>query len=184
MGSDALILKRSEWLRQGLRFRSPVNLTSPYKVFMPDAKRKPGYDTGDYANEQLLLRGYTVVTVPDTRAIRGFVGMSAPRLLLMKYGKAYVTDALLQAEHYRDGSTNGTVMKAMYTLVRIEHLYRTIFQEEPRLSSGFSETELREIVESNTHLDTEQKANVLADFRRIDAVYQTLMGKPIGRLTS
>jgi hypothetical protein len=174
MGSYALILKRSEWLRLALRLQSPANLTSPYKVFMPAAKPQTRYDTADYANEQLLLGGYSVVTLPDSPAVLGFDGLSAPRILLMKYGKAYVKEALLQAEHYRDGSTNGAVIKAMYAIVKLECLYRTIFQEEPRLSSGFSEAELREIVESNTHLDREQRARALAYFQQIDGIYQTL----------
>jgi hypothetical protein len=181
MGSYALVLKRSEWLGQGLRLQSPANLTSPYKVFMPSAKPQTRYDTADYANEQLLLRGFTVVTLPDTRAILGFDGLSAPRILLVKYGRTYVREALLQAEHYRDGSSNGSVMKAMYGIVKMEHLYRAIFHEEPRFSSGFSETELCEIVESNPHPDTEQKTEILAYFQQIDGVCQTLMDRLIDR---
>jgi hypothetical protein len=178
MGSHALVLKRSKWLRQGLRLQSPANLTSSYKVDMSNAKLQAGYDTADYANEQLLLDGYAVVTLPDTRTVLGSDdGLSAPRILLMKYGKAYVKDSLLQAEHYHDKSTNGTVMKTMYAIVKFERLYRTIFQEEPRLSSGFSEAELSEIVENNTHLDGEQRTETLAHFQRIDAVYQTLLEK-------
>jgi len=180
MGSYALVLNRSKWLGQGLRLQSPADLTSPYKVFSSNAKPQPRYDTADYANEQLLLRGYTVITLPDNQAILGFDGLSAPRILLLRYGKAYVKEALLQAQHYRDGSINGAVMKAMYGIVKMERLYRTIFHEEPRLSSGFSETELCEIVESNTHLDQEQKTKALAYFQRIDAIYQTLMALSAG----
>ena len=130
MGSYALVLRRSKWLRQGLRLQSPANLTSPYKVFMSGAKPQTGYDTADYANEQLLLGGYTVVTLPETRAILGFDGLRAPRILLLKYGKAYVKEVLLQAEHYRDGSTNGAVMKAKYAIVKLERLCRAIFRED------------------------------------------------------
>jgi hypothetical protein len=65
----------------------------------------------------------------------------------------------------------------LYGIVMAERLYLTIFHEEPRFSSGFSESELCEIVESNTQLDGEQKTKALAYFQRVDAVYQTLMDK-------
>jgi hypothetical protein len=124
---------------------------------MSNAKPQAGYDTADYANEQLLLNGFTVVTLPGTEAILSFSGLSAPRILLMKYGKTYMKNALLQAEHYRNGSANGSVLKALYGIVKVEHLYGAIFHEEPRFSSGFSEAELCQIVESIIHLDQEQK---------------------------
>ncbi|HVO69427.1 MAG TPA: hypothetical protein VMT24_05245 [Aggregatilineaceae bacterium] len=97
----------------------------------------------------------------------------------MKDGKGYVRDALLQAEHCRDGSTNGAVMKAVYGIVKTERLYRAVFREEPRGSSGLSEAELYEIVESNMHLDEEQRTQALACFQRMDAVCQTLMDQPV-----
>jgi hypothetical protein len=158
-----------------LKLQSPAKLTSPHKIFPSDTKPQTSYDTADYANEQLLLRGFRVVTLPNNRAILGFDGLSAPRILLLKYGKVYVKEALLQAKHYRQGSANGAVMKAMYGIVKIEKLYRAIFHEEPRFSSGFSETELHEIVESNTYLDNEQKTKALAYFQQFDTVYQTLV---------
>lgn len=179
MGSYGIILNSAKWLEHDLRLQSPAKLTSPYRIFMSDAKPQTRYNTADYANEQMLLQGYTVVTLPDSATLLGFDGLSAPRILLIKYGKAYVKEALARAEHYRDGSINGAVLKAMYGIVKFEHLYRTIFQEEPRFVSGFSETELSEVLENNTQLDSDQKTKAMTYFHDIDIVYQRLVDKVV-----
>ena len=174
MGSYALLLNRFEWLQQGLKLQSPAHLASQYKIFPPEVKQQPRYDTADYANEQLLLRGYHVVTLPDAKATLGFDGLSGPRILLIKYGKAYVKEALLQVNHYRQGSSNGSVMRAIYGIVKTECLYRKIFHEEPRFSSEFSEAELCDIVHNNPLLDAAQKTDMLLYFRQIEGICQTL----------
>jgi hypothetical protein len=175
MGSYALVLRRSKWIQQDLRLQSPAKATSRHKIFMPATKPQNSYDTADYTNEQLLLHGYKVVTLPDARATLGFDGLSAPKILLMRYGKDYVRNALVQAEHYRPNSTNAAVMRAMYGMVKVEHLYRAIFGEEPRFLSGFSEAELREIIESNSRLDAEQRAITLEYFQKLDSIVHSLL---------
>ncbi len=175
MGSYALLLKRSAWLDLDLRLESPRGLESPYRIFPPTAKPQTSYDTADYANEQLLLQGYRVVTRSDVAALTGFDGLSAPRVLLMHRGKAYVKKALLQAEHFRDGSINGAVMKAMYGMVKIERLYRAIFGEAPRLSTGFTERELLDVIECNVRLDGDQRAASAASLAPMDDVCDNLM---------
>ena len=175
MGSYALIFKREIFIDYGLTFQSPKNLQSRYKVFAEGVKHQPGYDTADYANERLLLLGYKIVTLPENDYIIGFDGLSAPRILLLRYGKDYVKQALLYASHFREGSTNGAVIKGCYGIVKIERLYREIFNESPRFVSGFTEEELISIVEKNPNVNEEQRHSLITYFRKIDTISQKLL---------
>ncbi len=116
MGSYAVIFKREVFVNHSLTFQSPRNLKSRYKVFAKGVKHQGGYDTADYANERLLLLGYSIVTLPENDYIAGFDGLSAPRILLLRYGKEYVKQALLMAPHFREGSINGSVLEGATVL--------------------------------------------------------------------
>ncbi|MGQ4648735.1 hypothetical protein [Lyngbya aestuarii] len=170
MGSYALLFQKQCFLDNNLKFQSPKNQISQFKVFPPDVKVQPGYDTADYANEKLLLLGYKVITLSENNTVTGFDGLSAPTILLKKYGKEYVKQALLEAKHYRQGSTNGSVMKAMYGIVKTEKLYRKIFGNKPRFISGFSEEELLNIVEDNKNIDEQQKIAIKLYFEQLEAI--------------
>lgn len=175
MGSYALIFKRDIFMNHGLTFKSPKGLRSPYKKFAEGVKHQMGYDTADYANEQLLLLGYDIVTLPENDYIAGFDGLSAPRILLLRYGKDYVKQALLMAPHFREGSINGSVMRGCYGIVKIEKLYREIFNENPKFVSGFTEEELLSIIEKKPNVDEEQYQALLTYFRKIDTTSQRLL---------
>jgi hypothetical protein len=164
MGSFALLFKSGVFFKEKLAFQSPKDALSSHKVFAEGSKHQPGYDTADYANEQLLLRGYRIETECH-EGIIGFDGMTAPRLLLRRRGKAWVKSALEAAEHYRQGSVNGAVMKAMICGVAFERLYRALFHEEPEVVSGFSDDELASIIEANPRLAPEDRAR-LHEYRR------------------
>lgn len=175
MGSYALIFKRDIFMKHALCFQSPKGLLSPYKVFAEGVKHQKGYDTADYANEQLLLLGYNIVTLPDNDYILGFDGLSAPRILLLRYGKDYVKQALLEARHLRDGSTNGSVIRGCYGIVKVERIYREIFNESPTFVSGFTEEELLSIVEKNPNIDESQRQTLLTYFSEVDATTHRLI---------
>lgn len=175
MGSFALLFKRSFLLRHHLRFQSPKGLNPQYKVTSLGVKPRTGYDTADYMNEQLLLMGYNVTILPDAEYVLGFKGLSDKRMLLMKSGKAYVKQALLEVDHYKEGSVNGANMRSIYGIVKFERLYRYIFQEEPRVVSGFSETEFREILVDNPKIDDAQRVQVQQHFDKLDGIYEKLI---------
>lgn len=174
MGSYALMFDREKFIEQNLHLNSPVGLKSRYKVFAAGAKQQLGYDTTDYANEQLLLAGYNIMTLPNNDYFSGFDGLSSPRILLMSRGHDYVKSALLEAGDYKEGTTSGGVMKAAYGIVKMERLYRSLFGEEPRYVSGFSEGELREVVEKNNKVAEVGKNKIQAYFEMLDKRFEHL----------
>lgn len=180
MGSYAVLFKKNIFLDRQLRFQSPPDVKSQFKVFPSGVKPQPGYDTADYANERLLLLGYNVVTLPNNDYILGFDGLSGRRILLLKYGKVYIKQALLEAKHYQEGTTNWGTIRSLYGVVKLEHLYRQIFHTPPQVLSGFSEGELRDIVERNPHVHRDQKEHVFSCFEQLESTYRKLVNHSCG----
>ncbi len=176
MGSYALMFKRSFFLEHQLRFQPPRNSKSTLKVFPPGTKHQLAHDTADYANEKLLLAGYNIITLPDNDSILGFSGLSTRRILLLKYGKEFLKQALSQAKHYREGSGNRGAIRSLYGIVKLEQLYQKIFKTPPRLLSGFSEDELYRIVENNPNITRQQKEDVISCFKHVESTYRELLG--------
>lgn len=176
MGSYALMLRRSFFLEHHLRLQSPAGVRSDLKVFPLGVKHQLSYDTADYANEQLLLKGYKVVTIPEQNVILGFDGLSGRRIVLLKYGKEYLKQSLVQAKHYQEGSGFGGAIRSLYGIVKFEQLYQKVFQTLPRFLSGFSEDELYQIVDQNPNATPEQKDGVRAYFHKLDMTYRQLAG--------
>jgi len=174
MGSYALLFKKSFFLTNQLRFQSPKGVQSKFKVFPPDVKHQMGYDTADYANEKLLNLGYKVVTLSDSTKTIGFDGLSCPRILVNKFGKTYVKEALKEAKHYKEGSTNGYIIKGIYGLVKFEQLYQKLFGEKPRFSSNFLESEIMFLVENNPIISWPSKEKVFSYFEELEARYRRL----------
>lgn len=175
MGSYAIILNRKVFLKHNLRLESPRG-HCPYKRFVGEnTKQQWDYDTADYANLQLLKLGYRIVTITNDEEVVGFDGMSAPRILLMYRGKHYVRDALLEADHFREGSTNGTIMKGLYCITKFEEVYQYVFAEKPEFVSGFEADELRELVERHPKIQDEEKNQILAYFDRVDSIQRRLV---------
>ncbi len=101
MGSYCLLFDRGVFLSEDLSF-------SPAKTTDPSVGRISGYyDTGDYANRQLLERGYTIeflVGEAECDYVCGFVGTSTARLSLLA-GRQKVLEELsslnMQTRVYR-----------------------------------------------------------------------------------
>ena len=174
MGSYAVMVKKSVLARHRLTLESPRGLRATCKVFAEGAKEQWSYDTADYANEQLLSLGYQVHTLQDNPLIAGFDGLSLPRVVLRRYGKAYVKGALLEASDFRLGTINGGMMRGVYGIVKVERLYRQIFSERPGFVSGFSEEEVREIPLKNPNLTEEQRESMDQYFADLEGIYTRL----------
>jgi hypothetical protein len=177
MGSYAVILKRSVLAKHRLTLESPRGLHAACKVFANGAKEQWSYDTADYANERLLSLGYQVLTLENNPIVAGFDGLSLPRLLLRTYGKAYVKEALVAASDYRLGTINGAVMRGAYGIVKVERLYRQIFNECPEFVSGFSEDELREVLKMNPNIGEEPRKSMDQYFGALEATYASLSAR-------
>jgi hypothetical protein len=106
--------------------------------------------------------------------VLGFDGLTAPRILLMRYGVSYVKSALSEAMHFKEGSINGAVLKAMYGIVKAESLYKRIFGEHAGFLSGMAEDELRAIVGGNKNLDSDQRKTAYAYFDSLDVIVKKL----------
>jgi len=175
MGSYALLFKRHVLLEHQLKFQSPANLVSPYKVFPENVKPQPAYDTADYMNEQLLLKKKRIVTVPNYQGLLGFDGLSGRRILLLKYGKKMVKQAILESAHLKDRSINGETVRTLYGIVKFERLYHYIFQEPPRFCSKFSEDELLELVEKHPTASLSEKEQFRQYTTVTEEIYQLLI---------
>ena len=174
MGSYGLLFKRKFFIEKNLSFKPRTDLESKYKKVHEGHKKQMTYDTADHANEQLLLEGFKIKTLPKNKELFGFDGLSAPRLLLMKYGKDYVKRSLQEAKHFKRGSINGAAMMAMYGIVKFEKFYKKIFLEDPKFMSGFSEKELIELVNDHSNLSAKQKAYTKSYFKRLESTFSSL----------
>lgn len=76
MGSYGLIVRRSLWLREGLSFM-PVAEPSPN----PQSYRGQ-YDTADYANVELIKRGYRVLVAPAEQRSKLLITKGVSRFIL------------------------------------------------------------------------------------------------------
>ena len=144
-------------------------------MFATGVKQQPGYDTGDYANEKMLLAGYHVETVHEQNITLGFDGLSGRIPLYLKYEKHYLTQVLLEAKHFRSSSSNGNVIRAMYGHLQAEKLYRKIFREEPKFTLKFSKKELLDILEKNPNLETKARDQIRTYFKKMEETYTKLI---------
>ncbi len=161
MGSHALLFRPQIFRRHDLKFQSPKGIESPYRAFSEGVKEQKSYDTADFANERLLQLGYRTLTESNPDII-GFDGLSGARILISEMGYDYVERALLEAKHFREGSTNGYVLKAVAAIAGFEEAYRGVFGMDPAYVSGFSLDGLVAIVKRNPHLTAEERAAVAA----------------------
>lgn len=173
MGSYAFLLKKRVILENGLRLQSPRRAVSACKEFPAGTKQQLGYDTADYANEKLLLAGWSL---PFTEgAVTGFDGLSASFVLLSAYPKERMTGMLRAARHYSGGSVNGAVLRSLYCRTQFETVFRSVFKEPPLFSGGYSAGELRAIVRGNKHLSKLQKKDVLGYCDSMDRMREKLI---------
>ncbi len=175
MGSYSLIIKRRIFLDNKLSFR-PVNKISTRRFFY---KEKPGYkrnlkfDTGDFANEQLIAMGYKIIFANENTVV-GFDGLSQTRILLLFCGKEKIAAMLASADKYRSDGAGANLRRA-YGIAKVDYLFSNIFHEEPELNKGFSEQELRFLVNNNKQVAQEEKLEVLSYFDHLDRVSSHLL---------
>lgn len=172
MGSYAVMLDRRLLTRHRLSLR-PSPAVNRYRVSHAGTKSQPSFDTADLANLRLLQLGYDVITVDDP-VVMGFDGMTAPRVLARYRGRAYVRSALWIAPHFRQGSTNGAVLRGLYCAANFETLFTEVFGEEPSARIGLHTGEIRQIVCDHELLDPREKEHLTTYFDSIDGVRKTL----------
>lgn len=174
MGTYALLFRRSIFLQHQLDFK-PQKQHSTCKVFPPGVKQQMAYDSADYANEQLLKLGYKIVTLTDQEFTLGYDGLGGKFPLMKLTPKPVLQESLLQSKHFKRGSGNGAVIRALYGHLKTEKLYQAIFHEAPKFKLDFSEGELYDIVEQNQKLSEAQRQEVRAYFEKAETTYQTLV---------
>jgi len=164
MGSYCVLFDRRVFLSEGLSF-------SPAKTNDPSIGRISGYyDTGDYANQQLLERGYKIeflVGEEECDHVCGFVGTSTARLSLLA-GRQKVLEELfslsMQVRAYR--------LVGYYCDWLVASLYRQIFEETPQWTPDLSEQETLELMAG---LEGEFKEVALQQAERYRSHYRIIL---------
>lgn len=174
MGSFAILFQRPFLLRHRLKFQSP-DIVPAYGVVNPGLPQSlPGYDMADYMHEQLLLQGYRVAVLTDNTYVLGFKGLSDKRILLIRHGSGYVRQAIAEAVHYHEGSSNEANLLSFYAIVKVERLYRQLFDEDPTVRCGLEEDELRDLLRQNPRADAQEQQRILRHFDQMDETYEHL----------
>lgn len=136
MGSYCLLIDRNVFMKERLSFSSGKSSNRNF--------RSGYYDTGDYANELLLKRGYQVKFLIDPknkyRYVCGFDGVDSARLRLLA-GKASFIKEIKQS----DVRTARHRIIGAYCNWKVVELYREVFQEEPVWLPPCTVKELREL---------------------------------------
>ncbi len=172
MGSYALLFNRKFFIENQIKIKSRRHLKTKNRIFLNNAKSNFGYDTSDYANEQILSMGYNIPTYPEGKYVLGFNNMSGCRILLMYYGVNYIKQVLLQAKHFE--GINGSIINSLYCRSHFEKLFYDAFNKTPKLVSGFNMGDLIDIVNNNRNITQEQKEKILFCFQSIDSTYKKL----------
>lgn len=173
MGSYSLFFNRNFFIEKNLTFRPFPNRITHNRIFLnPNSKQTAVYDTGDYANERLLLMDRRVITYPEGDFVLGFHSMSASKILLLMNKKENIMSALLMAKHY--GGLNGLVMFSLYSLTKFEQLFSRAFNQQPQFSSGLVSGDLTAIIDRNMSISREAKEAAYTHFSAIDAVARRL----------
>ncbi|PKN92351.1 MAG: hypothetical protein CVU44_14520 [Chloroflexi bacterium HGW-Chloroflexi-6] len=94
MGSYCLVVRRSIWQKENLPF-----LSIPGPSINPQSY-KGEYDTADYANVELIKRGYRVVIAPDNirEHIIGLKGISSAIMDIHKHKAGILSEISIPAE--------------------------------------------------------------------------------------
>jgi hypothetical protein len=170
-----LILNREFFIANNLNIQSPAKLESEYKYFLQNVKKQSKYDTADHANERLIFMGMPPLIINENSGVSGFDGLSAPRIFVKRHGKEKVKEMLLAADHYREGSINGAVLRALYGITKFEKLYNSIFSEKPNFITGFSDEEIADIPMSNHKLSPVEQRLLCDYFLKTDRVLDDLI---------
>jgi hypothetical protein len=170
MGSYSLVFKADVIRKEKLSFR-----TRP--TGNPAIRNGSGYyDTADYANEQLLLRGYEVmVPEPEVRGkmVRSYAAVSNGFVNFARrrwYSKSY-----LLTRHRSDWSkiiqVDTRKMEWACGVAATIELYRRIFAEEPQFNDFFVYDDLEELANGVKDPSIRGQAiNTVTEYRRLLAV--------------
>jgi len=162
MGSYSIIFSRDIFIKENLSF-------SPVQTDRPEIGRIKGYyDTADFANEQLLRKGYEVITEGYESDHIGFVGTSTSMLRCLE----------------RSGNLNHILQQmkdnpqvASYHLVglfcnwKITSLYEQAFGQKASWYPPIKEEDLQKYA---SELPTQYRENTYTLFARYERNYRTL----------
>jgi hypothetical protein len=172
MGSYSLVFKPEVFRREGLSFR-----TRPTDD--PRIRNGDGYyDTADYANEQLLARGYEIV-VPDdaVRAamVRSFSAVSSGFVNFARRGLLSRGYRLTKSRAAWAAEIGASVRKLEWAcgVAATVSLYRTIFEEAPLFEDFFGYDDLGEIAD---RADDDVRAEAVATVTGYRSLLETLEG--------
>jgi hypothetical protein len=144
MGSYSLVFKPEVIRREGLSFRTrPTN----------DPKIRNGggyYDTADYANEQLLARGYRVLVPDDSvraRMVRSYSAVSSGFVNFARRGLLSREYRLTKSRAAWAAELAGSVrsLERACGVAATISLYRRLFDEAPQFEDFFTYDDLAEI---------------------------------------
>lgn len=165
MGSYSLVFKPEVIKKEGLSFRTrPTN--------EPDIREGSGYyDTADYANKQLLLKGYKII-VPEkeTRGemIRSYSAVSSAFVNFARrrwFGRQYRLTKPLNLLS-QDIISDLRKLEWACGVSATVSLYRTLFSQRPRFDDFFAYDDLEELASGISELSVREKAiNLVNGYR-------------------
>lgn len=137
MGSYSILFDRQTFIGEDLSF-------SPVQTQNRQVGRSAGYyDTADYANEQLIRRGYLVETrEANLKYVLGFVGTSVTMLALFNSAQA---NGILQDEIRVNPQLGSYHLVGLDCDWQIANLYREIFAEKPRWIPPIEQDQIRNL---------------------------------------
>ncbi len=144
MGSYCLIFKPEIFTRENLSFCTRPNTNPKIRQGMTY------YDTADYANEQLLRRGYEVINVTDENRQTLARSYSAVSSGFVNFAQRGWFASAYRLRHTRSHWADA-IRKDLRSLERacgvagITLLYRQIFREEPLFQDFFTPAELADL---------------------------------------
>jgi hypothetical protein len=160
MGTDSLVFKPEIIRREELSFSSR-------RPAPPSIRRGTGYyDTGDYAQEQLIRRGYELVFSEKEKTrqmIRAYTGVSCGFVNFARRGWFSRRYRLTHTRHY----WAATLRQKMNMLERAcgvaaaISLYRTLFDEAPQFADFFTFDELTDLAANFAQESERDEARVM-----------------------
>ncbi len=166
MGSYCIVFDRRVIIREGLSF-------SPAKSPNPGVGRIAGYyDTADYANEQLLRRGYGIEIIgenQDPPNTCGFVGTSVAYLGMRRGLKQQLAEIAKLSVDKPTVAVHRLV--GIYCNWRVVDLYRKAFQAEPLWRPTIIESQLGQLIAALPDAQQEEARRL---FQRYEQRYQYL----------
>jgi len=175
MGSYSLLIQRDRFRNLDLRFASPPTSTTSEQIPADGARAPQGFDTADFANLQLLRRGYRVDTsIAPGRFVVGFDAMSSAAIIARLRWNERALRSLRHAPDYPEGSIAGSLARAFYSRASFERLYYDVFGHATRHSVGVSPGTLRSVLTGQAGESEKHEADIVRYMENIDERSATL----------